>query len=112
MEVTNPTAAAVSSLLFIIIKCYSLSAPLWWNDLLSLRAERLLVFQAENLTFYDEFHIVISLLSHSPTQLTHAALQHPADSTPLVFSSISLRYTSGVWLDNYFKSKPILLSFC
>ena len=74
---SNPKAASVSSALFIIMKCLSLPAPLWWNDLVSLREESLLVFQAENSTFfYDVLHVIVSLLSNSLSQ--HH--QQPPDS--------------------------------
>lgn len=73
---SDPKAAAVSSVLFIILNCFSLPAPLWWNDLLSLRAASLLLFQAENSTFYDVPHIITQILASrlpphkSPDRLT------------------------------------------
>lgn len=99
---SNPKAATVSSLLFIIMKCFSLPAPLWCNDLPSLRVESLHVFEAENSTFYDVSHIIISLLSQRRHQLT---LQNPPDITPLL-------YFQHFTLEHNQYNQNILCSYC
>lgn len=106
---SNPKAASVSSALFIIMKCLSLPAPLRWNDLVSLREESLLVFQAENSTFF------LWCTSHNRVpaeQQPLSAHQQPPDSLLLMHMiSIWSEYLSP---DSHHGKTPLLypLSAC